>query len=102
MEESIELVRRMKTAGLDLIDVSMGFNTPDVSGVPWSEHGFLVPIAQRIRREVAIPAATSWNISDAKQADQYVSNEQIDLVLLAKGAAGKPTLALPRGATAGG
>ena len=48
LEESIELIRQMQTEGLDLIDVSMGFNTPDVSGVPWKEHGLLVPIAHRI------------------------------------------------------
>jgi 2,4-dienoyl-CoA reductase-like NADH-dependent reductase (Old Yellow Enzyme family) len=84
MEESIELVRRMKAAGMDLVDVTMGFNTPDVSGVPWAEHGFLIPIAERIRREVGIPAATSWNISDARKSDQYVRDEQVDLILLGK------------------
>jgi 2,4-dienoyl-CoA reductase-like NADH-dependent reductase (Old Yellow Enzyme family) len=74
----------MKAGGLDLIDVSMGFNTPDVSRVPWGEHGFLVPIAHRIRREVGIPAATSWNISNPKKADQFIRNEQLDLVMLGK------------------
>ena len=84
LEESIELTRRMKSAGLDLIDISMGFNTPDVSHIPWGEHGFLVPIAHRIRREVGIPVVTSWNISDPKTADDYIRTEQLDLVMLAK------------------
>ncbi len=84
LEESIELIRRMKSAGLDLIDVSMGFNTPDVSRVPWHEQGFLVPIAQRIRHEVGIPVATSWNIFDPKKADGFIRHEQLDLVMLAK------------------
>jgi 2,4-dienoyl-CoA reductase-like NADH-dependent reductase (Old Yellow Enzyme family) len=84
LEESIELIRRMKSAGLDLIDVSMGFNTPDVSRVPWHEHGFLVPIAQHIRREVDIPVATSWNIFDPKKTDGFIRNEQLDVVMLAK------------------
>src|SRR6202789_1462473 len=34
IEESIELIKRFKSLGLDLIDVSLGFNIPDVSGVP--------------------------------------------------------------------
>jgi 2,4-dienoyl-CoA reductase-like NADH-dependent reductase (Old Yellow Enzyme family) len=85
LEESIELIRRMKSSGLDLIDVSMGFNTPDISRVPWGEHGFLVPIAHRIRREAAIPVATSWNISDPTKADGFIRDEQVDLVMLAKG-----------------
>ncbi len=84
LEESIELVQRMKSNGLDLIDVSMGFNTPDVSRVPWAEHGFLVPIAHRIRSEVGIPTATSWNISDAKRTNQFIRDGQLDLVFLAK------------------
>lgn len=84
LEESIELIRLMKAEGLDLIDVSMGFNTPDVSRVPWGEHAFLAPIAQRIRDEVRIPAATSWNISDAKKTDELIRKEQVDLVFLGK------------------
>lgn len=35
LEESIELVRRLKDAGLDLLDVSHGMVTPDVSNIPW-------------------------------------------------------------------
>lgn len=84
MEESIELVRLMKAEGLDFIDVSMGFNTPDVSRVPWGEHAFLAPIAKRIRDEVGIPAATSWNISDPAKTDELIRTEQVDLVFLAK------------------
>ncbi|HYQ90852.1 MAG TPA: NADH:flavin oxidoreductase/NADH oxidase, partial [Candidatus Competibacteraceae bacterium] len=47
-------------------------------------HGFLVPIAHRIRREVGIPVATSWNIFDPKKADGFIRNEQLDVVMLAK------------------
>jgi 2,4-dienoyl-CoA reductase-like NADH-dependent reductase (Old Yellow Enzyme family) len=83
-EESIELVRCMKAAGLDLIDVSLGFNTPDVSRVPWGEHGFLVPIAHRVRLAAGIPVATSWNISDPKKADGFIREGEVDVVMLAK------------------
>jgi 2,4-dienoyl-CoA reductase-like NADH-dependent reductase (Old Yellow Enzyme family) len=81
LEESIALVRRFRTAGLDMIDVSLGFNTPDVSGVPWGP-GFLVPIAERIRREAGIPTAVGWRISDPHQADAILREERADLVLL--------------------
>src|SRR4051812_42966708 len=84
LEESVELVRRMKAGGLDLIDVSMGFNTPDVSRVPWAEHGFLVPVAERVRREVGIPTATSWSMFDPRKTDGYIREGRIDLVLLGK------------------
>lgn len=84
LEESIELIRRMKAGGLDFIDVSLGFNTPDVSGVPWKKHAFLAPIAQRIRRETGLPTATSWNIADPQKADALIQTEQVDLVMIAR------------------
>jgi 2,4-dienoyl-CoA reductase-like NADH-dependent reductase (Old Yellow Enzyme family) len=84
LEESIELLRSMKGRGLDLVDVSMGFNTPDVARVPWREEAFLAPVAARIRREVGIPTAMSWNIRDPKQTDQLIATDTLDLVMLAK------------------
>ena len=63
MEESIELVKRFKQNGLDLIDVSLGFNSPNVSGVPWGP-AFMAPFAQRIKAEAAIPTAVGWFINE--------------------------------------
>lgn len=84
LEESIELLNLLKARGLDLVDVSMGFNTPDVSQVPWSEEAFLAPVAARIRKSTGLPTATSWNIRDPKHADRLIASEQLDLVMLAK------------------
>ena len=63
LEESIALIRRLKGLGLDLIDVSIGFNTPDMRGVPWGP-GFMAPIAERIRREADIATAVGWLITE--------------------------------------
>jgi 2,4-dienoyl-CoA reductase-like NADH-dependent reductase (Old Yellow Enzyme family) len=82
LEESIELIRRFKSLGLDLIDVSISFNTPDASGIPWGS-GFMVPIAERIRREAEIPTAVGWRISQPQHADAIVRDGQADLVMLA-------------------
>lgn len=82
LEESIELVKRFKDCGLDLIDVSLGFNSPDVSGVPWGP-AFMAPIAGRIKTEVAIPTAVGWLVNEPGQAEKIVASGQADLVLLA-------------------
>jgi len=82
LEESIELVKKFQQHGLDLIDVSLGFNSPDVSGVPWGP-GFMVPIAQRIKEQVAIPTAVGWFINEAQQAEEIIAKGQADLVMLA-------------------
>ncbi len=83
LEESIALVKRFKSLGLDLIDVSLGFNTPDVSGVPWGP-AFMAPIAERVRREAQIPTAAGWFVDQPSQADRMVKGGQVDLVMLAR------------------
>lgn len=83
VEESIELARRLKTAGLDLLDVSQGFVTPNISQIPWGP-GFMIPTAGRIRAEAEIPTAVGWMITDPQQAEDAVRGEHADLVLLAR------------------
>jgi NADPH2 dehydrogenase len=83
LEESIQLVKQFKQHGLDVIDVSLGFNTPDVSGVPWGP-AFMVPIAQRIKAETALPTAVGWFIEEPQQAEDIIAQGQADLVMLAR------------------
>ena len=82
VEESIELIKRFKQDGLDLIDVSVGFNTPDISKIPWGP-AFMAPYAERIRREAGIATACGWFITEPAQADAIVRGEQADLIMLA-------------------
>lgn len=82
LEESIELIKQFKSDGLDLIDVSLGFNTPDVSGVPWGP-AFMAPFAERIKKEADIPTAVGWLVTEPQQAEDIVAKSQADLVLLA-------------------
>lgn len=83
VDESIELVRQLKAAGLDLLDVSHGFITPDLSQVPWGP-GFMIPAASRIRREAAIPTAVGWMITDPQQAEDVLKGQHADVVLLGR------------------
>lgn len=83
VEESIELARLFKAAGLDLLDVSMGFVVPDISGIPWGP-GFMIPAAGRIRREAGIPTAAGWMISEPQMAEDAVREGNADLVLLGR------------------
>jgi 2,4-dienoyl-CoA reductase-like NADH-dependent reductase (Old Yellow Enzyme family) len=82
LEESIQLVKSFKDSGLDLIDVSLGFNTPDVSGVPWGP-AFMAPIAQRFKAEAEIPTGVGWFINEPQQAEDILAKGQADLVILA-------------------
>lgn len=83
VDESIELTKRLKAAGLDLLDISQGFVTPDISKIPWAP-GFMAPISQRLRNETELPTAVGWMITDPYQAEQIIESGQADLVLLAR------------------
>ncbi|QDV12869.1 NADPH dehydrogenase [Rosistilla oblonga] len=83
VEESIELTRQLKASGLDLLDVSHGFVTPDISTIPWGP-GMMLPIAGRIREEVGIPTTASWLITEPEQAAAAIDDGQVDVVSLAR------------------
>lgn len=87
LEASIQVLKWLKAEGVDLVDVGIGFST--TAQVPWSQN-MLVPLAARISKETGLPAATSWLITDAKQADGFVRDGQLALVMLAR-----PLLANP-------
>jgi 2,4-dienoyl-CoA reductase-like NADH-dependent reductase (Old Yellow Enzyme family) len=82
IEQSVELARRLKTEGVDLIDCSSGGAVPDakIAVAP----GYQVPFAERIRREANIATAAVGFITEPKQADDIIRNGQADLVLLAR------------------
>ena len=83
LRESIEAVRRMRSAGLDLLNVSMNFVIPDTA-VPWSTPGFMAPIAARVRREAELPVASSWCLDGAQMAERVVADGQMDLVMIGR------------------
>ena len=89
-DDAILAVSLMKERGLDLADLSLGFNTDDMQTAPFAELGFMLERASRLRREVGIPVATSWNLGLPALADQVIREEAIDLVML-----GRPALANP-------
>jgi 2,4-dienoyl-CoA reductase-like NADH-dependent reductase (Old Yellow Enzyme family) len=82
IEESVELARRVKPMGVDLIDCSSGGSSLEqkITLGP----GYQVPFAERIRREGEIPTGAVGLITEAKQADEIVRSGQADLVLLAR------------------
>ena len=82
IEQSVELSRQLKAAGVDLIDCSSGGGVPDAK-IPVGP-GYQVPFAERIRREANILTAAVGMITAPAQADQIIRNGSADLVLLAR------------------
>ncbi len=89
-DDAVTAIGMMKEHGLDLADLSLGFNTDDMIDPPMNEVGFMLKRAHRVREEVGIPVATSWNLGVPQNADRAIREEIIDLVML-----GRPALANP-------
>jgi 2,4-dienoyl-CoA reductase-like NADH-dependent reductase (Old Yellow Enzyme family) len=82
IEQSIELARRLKAEGVDLIDCSSGGTVPDAK-IPVGP-GYQAPFAERIRREAGLPTAAVGCITEPTHADEIIRNGRADIVLLAR------------------
>lgn len=108
LEESVELARRLRAEGVDLIDASSGGTTPAATNL--ARHmtaraldgqaqgrddgvlraqiplgpGYQVPGAEAIRRSADILVAAVGLITEAAQADAIVREGRADMVMLAR------------------
>ena len=80
--ESVDLARRLRDEGADLIDCSSGGLVPDAR-IP-AAPGYQVPFAEAIRKGAAIATAAVGLITEPAQADEIVRSGRSDLVLLAR------------------
>ncbi|AIN57134.1 NADH:flavin oxidoreductase/NADH oxidase [Pseudomonas soli] len=78
LQESIELARRFKAGGLDLLSVSVGFTIPETN-IPWGP-AFMGPIAERVRREAKLPVTSAWGFGTPELAEGALQANQLDLV----------------------
>jgi 2,4-dienoyl-CoA reductase-like NADH-dependent reductase (Old Yellow Enzyme family) len=82
LEQSIELARRLKPLGVDVIDVSSGGNLPHAK-IPVGP-GYQVPFSEAIRKQAEVSTTALGMIIDPVQAETILSTGQADLVVLAR------------------
>jgi 2,4-dienoyl-CoA reductase-like NADH-dependent reductase (Old Yellow Enzyme family) len=82
VEQSIDFARRLRGAGVDLVDCSSGGLVPDarITAGP----GYQVPFAEAVRRDGGIPTAAVGLITTPEQAEAIVAGGSADLVFLAR------------------
>ena len=91
VEESIELARKLKNEGVDLIDCSSGggvFNAKIPVGP-----GYQVPISDAVRNGADILTAAVGLITAPAHADEIIRNSRADMVLLGREMLRNPILA---------
>lgn len=82
LKESIELAKRLKFIGIDLIDCSSGGSTPDAN-IPAGPN-FQVPFAAAIRKEVEIATGAVGLINEGAQADSILREGMADAIFLGR------------------
>jgi 2,4-dienoyl-CoA reductase-like NADH-dependent reductase (Old Yellow Enzyme family) len=82
IDQAIELARRLRDRGVDLIDCSSGGAVPDVS-VPIGP-GYQVPFAESIRRRAGVATGAVGLITEPAQANDIIEQGRADVVLLAR------------------
>ncbi len=81
-DETVELARRLRDIGVDLIDVSSG-GTAANADIPVGP-GYQTQFAERVRKEAGIATGTVGMITEAVQAEHILRTGQADLILLAR------------------
>ena len=82
VEQSVELARRLKAEGVDLIDCSSGGAVPHAK-IPVGP-GYQVPFAEAVKREAGIATGAVGMITEPAQAEEIVASGKADAVLLAR------------------
>ncbi len=82
LEQSIYLVKKLKEIGIDLIDCSSGGNLP-YAKIPVAP-GYQVQFAEKIKKETGILTGAVGMITDPIQAEEILSEEKADMILMAR------------------
>jgi 2,4-dienoyl-CoA reductase-like NADH-dependent reductase (Old Yellow Enzyme family) len=82
LEQTVELARRLRDRGVDLVDCSSGGAVHDqkIAVGP----GYQVPFAERVKRDAGVATGAVGLITEPAQAEAIVNGGQADCVLLAR------------------
>jgi len=81
-DDSVKLAAILKSKDVDVIDCSTGGNisTQNITPVPL----YQVPFAEKIKKETGILTGAVGMITTAQRAEEILTNQQADLILLAR------------------
>ena len=83
IQQSIELAKRLKAIGIELVDCSSGGIGPQIK-IPGHEPGYQVPFAEAVRREAGVLSGAVGMITDARQAEEILATGRADVIFLAR------------------
>ncbi len=86
LDDSVELSKRLKGVGIDVIDCSSGgtLKFSPMEGARSQRYGYQVPYAERIRKEVDIKTMAVGHIVHADQAEEILQSGRADLIAIGR------------------
>lgn len=94
IDMTVRLARALKACGVDLVDCSSGGLTGASGRAATSRApGYLVPYAERVRREAGMPTMAVGLIVEPRQAENIVAQGRADLVALGRQLIDEPNFA---------
>jgi 2,4-dienoyl-CoA reductase-like NADH-dependent reductase (Old Yellow Enzyme family) len=100
LEQSVEFAKRLKGAGVDMIDCSSG------GLVPYAKieigPGYQVPFAETIRREAGIATVAVGMITEPEQAEAILRDGKADAIMVAREFLREPYLGIRAASELGG
>ncbi|MGI2296170.1 NADH:flavin oxidoreductase/NADH oxidase [Paenibacillus sp. GXUN7292] len=94
LEHSLELGKRYKEAGVDMIHVSSGGEAPPPPGRVPNHAAYQVPLARAFKEALQLPTIAVGRLEEAKAAEEAVANGDADLVAVGRGMLNDPYWAL--------
>jgi len=82
LSQTIELCRKLKTFGIDMIDVSSGGTVANAK-IPVAP-GFQVPLSKAIRQQANIKTAAVGLITSGAQAEQILASDSADVIMIGR------------------
>jgi hypothetical protein len=74
--------RKLVDAGVNIIDVSGGLAGSNPEGLV--SQGYILPLAEKIKKAVAVPVIGTGGIKDPKFADKAIRRNRVDLVAVGR------------------
>jgi 2,4-dienoyl-CoA reductase-like NADH-dependent reductase (Old Yellow Enzyme family) len=78
IEDSKVAAQAFERAGINILDISGGFNGYNVPGA--IEQGYFSPLAEAIKQVVSIPVILTGGITEVQSAERLLTEEKADLI----------------------
>ena len=79
LEHSFVAAREFEKAGVDILDISGGFNGYTIKDIE-AEQGYFYPLTEALKQQISIPVILTGGILEAEAAEKLLVEKKADLI----------------------